>query len=283
MSLVSDQPDRHNPLPLSSHSLSGTASIIASDFHQIWLVSSGRLRLRREETISEAPLLLIIPSGNGIKAEQIGPVRARGIRFSDDFLSRLQAASGIYRAADEFIRIYKLNTLQAITGVLPLSPDQCREAEGIFHRIAEEEKEHKALYDAALCSSFISLLVILVRIQNADQRTKKKESLTWNIEEIIAFLEQNYTQHFELKELAARCGLNPSYFSRSFKEKTGSSLFEYINRLRIRKSCLLLKKTNLSILEIAEQAGYNSISFFNRYFQRVMKMSPRQYRRQIMR
>jgi AraC-like DNA-binding protein len=56
-------------------------------------------------------------------------------------------------------------------------------------------------------------------------------------------------------------------------------LFEYINRTRIRKACLLLRQPGLPVTAIALDVGYNSVSFFNRYFRRVMNVSPREYRR----
>jgi AraC-like DNA-binding protein len=78
--------------------------------------------------------------------------------------------------------------------------------------------------------------------------------------------------------MAGLSGFNPSYFSRAFKHKAGMPLFEYVNHLRIRKACILLKRSALSIIEIAFSVGYNNISFFNRYFRKIMKMSPREYR-----
>ena len=49
--------------------------------------------------------------------------------------------------------------------------------------------------------------------------------------------------------------------------------------VRIQKSCLLLKRSDMPILDVAYAVGYNNISFFNRYFRKIMKMSPREYRR----
>lgn len=55
-------------------------------------------------------------------------------------------------------------------------------------------------------------------------------------------------------------------------------MFEYLNRIRIQKSCLFLKRSSMSIVEIAFSVGYNNLSHFNRYFRRIMGMSPREYR-----
>jgi AraC-like DNA-binding protein len=99
-----------------------------------------------------------------------------------------------------------------------------------------------------------------------------------SVVQIRDYIQQNYTENFSLQEMARRCGLNSSYFSRAFREAVGVPPFEFINRIRVQKACLLLKRTEMTILEIALSVGYNNISFFNRYFRKIMKMSPREYR-----
>jgi AraC-like DNA-binding protein len=99
-----------------------------------------------------------------------------------------------------------------------------------------------------------------------------------SVAQIRDYIQENYTQNFNLQEMARSCGLNSSYFSRAFREAVGVPPFEFINRIRVQKACLLLKRTEMTILEIALTVGYNNISFFNRYFRKIMKMSPREYR-----
>jgi AraC-like DNA-binding protein len=72
--------------------------------------------------------------------------------------------------------------------------------------------------------------------------------------------------------------MNITDFSRRFKDSAGCPLFEFINRQRISRACALLKSSGMSIIEIAEAVGYNNLSFFNRYFLRIIGLSPRAYR-----
>jgi len=58
----------------------------------------------------------------------------------------------------------------------------------------------------------------------------------------------------------------------------GRSPLEYLNTVRINKACYLLRSTENSILNISEDVGFHSISSFNRYFSRMIGMSPREYR-----
>lgn len=47
------------------------------------------------------------------------------------------------------------------------------------------------------------------------------------------------------------------------------------------KACALLRHTGLPVTQIAIDVGYNNVSFFNRYFRRIMRCSPREYRREV--
>ena len=53
---------------------------------------------------------------------------------------------------------------------------------------------------------------------------------------------------------------------------------EYINWVRIKTACDELKRTNDSIGDIAVRAGFSTLSTFNRNFQKVMGISPREWR-----
>jgi len=100
---------------------------------------------------------------------------------------------------------------------------------------------------------------------------------------VLDHIELHYGEELSLQALAGLMGTSPSYFSRLFRSEVGMPLFEHINRTRIRKACVLLRKPELSVTRIAFDVGYNSVSFFNRYFRRVMNVSPREYRRYLTR
>jgi AraC-like DNA-binding protein len=111
---------------------------------------------------------------------------------------------------------------------------------------------------------------------NIDIRTGSKK-----IAEICAYLETMYHLPLSLEEIAEETGFSTSYLSRYFKNQTGICLFEYINRLRIKRACFLLKNTDKKIIEIAYESGYNNVSFFNRYFKKTLYLSPMEYRKKV--
>ncbi|OHE69041.1 MAG: hypothetical protein A2Z99_11460 [Treponema sp. GWB1_62_6] len=141
--------------------------------------------------------------------------------------------------------------------------------------------------DALLVLALVELLVITTRAglfgrrgfrgeRNPERGAARDDP--WTIDEVIARIEANYADRFSLAELVAACALNTSEFSRRFKARAGCPLFEFINRQRVKRACSLLKDSGMPIVEIAFAVGYNNLSFFNRYFHRIMGNSPREYR-----
>ncbi|PKL09139.1 MAG: hypothetical protein CVV51_05275 [Spirochaetae bacterium HGW-Spirochaetae-7] len=100
----------------------------------------------------------------------------------------------------------------------------------------------------------------------------------WTIDDAIRHIEANYTDTFCLEWFVGKCAMNVTDFSRRFKERAGCPLFEFINRQRVKRACALLKTSDLSIIDISQAVGYNNLSFFNRYFLRIVGVSPRAWR-----
>ncbi len=80
-------------------------------------------------------------------------------------------------------------------------------------------------------------------------------------------------------KIAEAMHLNPDYLSYCFHKEFKTTLTAYINLKRMDQAKYLLKNTNLSINEIAEQVGILNISYFYRQFKKVTGKTPQQYRK----
>jgi AraC-like DNA-binding protein len=80
------------------------------------------------------------------------------------------------------------------------------------------------------------------------------------------------------EDVAERASLSAGAFSRFFKTRTGKTLPQYVNELRIGRACSRLADTDDKISDIALDCGFANLSGFNRQFQRVTGMTPRKYR-----
>lgn len=96
----------------------------------------------------------------------------------------------------------------------------------------------------------------------------------------LDYIENNYMQQFSISDLAEMCHWSPTHFRRIFHEMMGIAPLDYLNKTRVMKSCELLCSSSRSILEISGMVGFQSVSSYNRHFMEIMRVSPREYRRQ---
>lgn len=93
------------------------------------------------------------------------------------------------------------------------------------------------------------------------------------------YIQEHYSDPLTLEHISKSAGYSVSYYCHSFKHLIGTTPFEYLNRIRIVKSCELLSSTNKKITEIASLVGFNNISYFNRTFYKIMGVTPSAYRK----
>ena len=95
------------------------------------------------------------------------------------------------------------------------------------------------------------------------------------IDEIQAFLEDNYYCEISLNELAAtKYFMNPNYLSRLFKARTGMGFSKYLLGLRMKKVEELLENGDMNINEVALMVGYTSPSYFIQNFKKYFGRTP---------
>jgi len=82
---------------------------------------------------------------------------------------------------------------------------------------------------------------------------------------------------------AAEAHLSVGAFSRFFRLRTGKTLPEYVNELRVGRACHLLADENRKVTDIALQCGFRNLANFNRRFREITRMTPRDYRAQLRR
>jgi YesN/AraC family two-component response regulator len=97
-------------------------------------------------------------------------------------------------------------------------------------------------------------------------------------EMIMQWVEQHYTEEFNLEQLAEVLHLSKFYVSRVFRQETGESITDYMTARRVKQACRLLQNTSLSVEAIGCKVGLPNSSYFFQLFKRNIGMSPLQYR-----
>ena len=107
---------------------------------------------------------------------------------------------------------------------------------------------------------------------NADYKARQLKA-------IVGYLGEHFTEPLPLPAVAARFGLSPQYFSSFFRENFGRTFVQHVNSLRIEQAARLLRETDLPVMEIAFNVGFDNFSYFIKRFREVYGVSPTHYRK----
>lgn len=114
---------------------------------------------------------------------------------------------------------------------------------------------------------------------------KDKDELPYNqkviIEEATNYLKNHYDSAFVLGDLAEHLQLSTSYTSKFFKKNMGMSVRDYIMGFRISKAKLLLLNERISILDISEQCGFETLQHFSRVFKEYTGQTASDFRKSV--
>lgn len=91
-------------------------------------------------------------------------------------------------------------------------------------------------------------------------------------------VEEEFADPPSLFDLACRVGLNDFKLKRGFREVFGTTVFEYVRKLRMEKARELLEEGRLSVTEVALTTGYSHFGHFSAAFKKSFGILPSRYR-----
>jgi AraC-like DNA-binding protein/ligand-binding sensor protein len=92
------------------------------------------------------------------------------------------------------------------------------------------------------------------------------------------FIAERHAEELSLTEVAQSVNMSAFYFCKTFKKATGMTFTDYLARVRVEKVKNLLLNPHKRVSEAAYEAGFQSLSQFNRVFRRIAGESPSAYR-----
>lgn len=161
----------------------------------------------------------------------------------------------------------------------------------LFKRMSElykllYEETHPCISEYWVCRSRSFFLEILFIIQNihtnfeVDHRLQLPDASN-DLNEIILYLHTNYQNTITLEELTKTFHINRTSLSEKFRASTGMSIKDYLIKLRIKLSAVMLRDTMLPISEIMCRVGFNEANHFSKMFKKYMDCTPSNYRKQF--
>ena len=95
---------------------------------------------------------------------------------------------------------------------------------------------------------------------------------------VYEFIESNFQRPISLEEMALKANLSKAAFCRYFKKMTQLTFTEFLNQYRIEQAKRLLK-SDKNVTETCFECGFESLSYFNRIFKKVVGQNPIQFKK----
>lgn len=148
----------------------------------------------------------------------------------------------------------------------------------LFEHLKKAKGIHKLSY-------FLQLLAILEVIKKEPlssfvYKRKISDRDGKKMHRIFEYTLAHFDRTIYLDDIAAIASMTPNAFCKYFKKRTNKTYFQFLTDLRIEQACKLLSDTpDMSIASIAAQAGFQTLSHFNRKFKKLKGISPREFRK----
>lgn len=97
----------------------------------------------------------------------------------------------------------------------------------------------------------------------------------------VEYIEENYASDLNMAVVSNYISMNYSLFSYSFKQYTGSNFVNFLKDIRMKKAKELLAKTDMKIIEISQEVGYDNEKHFMKIFKATCGVSPSEYRKNM--
>lgn len=140
-------------------------------------------------------------------------------------------------------------------------------------------KTYPKAFQFAIKSQLFSFFFLLFSTcANMAILPKNKRSLD-KMKQIMKYIECNYMEKITIADIASEIGVSSSHFMKFFKNTMGTSFINYLNEYRLAMASRLLLSSDASVLDVANEVGFDNLSYFNRLFKKKFGLAPTNYRK----
>jgi two-component system response regulator YesN len=157
----------------------------------------------------------------------------------------------------------------------------------IFHHLDKSDEKEKKVEELLMNLNFPDQLQSIQEIRQrlwslveACSGTGQMPSTNAKsrIAQAVEYIEEHYNENIIINDLAERFEMSPNYFSSVFKKEMNQSAVNYITKLRLNHACQLLEESDMNVIDIAREVGYEEGQYFFRVFKKDTGMTPLQFR-----
>jgi AraC-like DNA-binding protein len=163
--------------------------------------------------------------------------------------------------------------------------DEYKKLRSLLFKIIRESEEMDILCGASIHALTLSFFVEAGRIclqqnsVNTGAKHPRQQSYIDTFFSICKYINEHCSEDLTLDTVVGISGFSKSHFIRLFKDFTGVTYYEYLQKRRMTNAELLLIDTGDSVADIAMRSGYNSLATFNRVFKDSHNCTPTEYRK----
>ncbi|MBD2847867.1 helix-turn-helix transcriptional regulator [Paenibacillus sp. IB182496] len=203
------------------------------------------------------------------------PMRCMVIHF--ELQPYLDAA--LWRYARHYAEL--LEPLDSVNYIFAEQPAARAEAAALVGRLYDEVTQSRPGYELAVSAAVHELLLLLLRADTRGVLAPAGAGDARVIRRTLTLIDSRLPGKVTLQEASDAAGMSYSYFSAYFKQATGSSFTDFVNRRRIQEAERLLVSADLTVAEAARAAGMENMAHFYALFKRYNGVTPGQYLRRL--
>lgn len=171
----------------------------------------------------------------------------------------------------------QVNNAQGFRSRLKLSHGSFSELEKLLDATVEEYFEDRPGRKTLLLAYFMQIVTMLSRLYDAPKKQREISGMA----EAAAFMEMHYMDDISIDRLIEISHYSQRHFIRLFASAYNTTPQKYLNNIRLRKACVMLKENSSQITDIATKCGFSDSNYFSRAFKKSIGVTPSQYRNGI--
>jgi two-component system, response regulator YesN len=119
-----------------------------------------------------------------------------------------------------------------------------------------------------------SVLETFMNLMDVNKNQKNIQA----IQKAAEYIRQNYRNKITIEDIAQEVYLSPCYVSRIFKQGLGCTIMEYLTQIRVEEAKSLLKNPKYSVMQVAEESGFEDPGYFTRVFKKIEGITPSRFK-----
>ena len=233
------------------------------DFYEIEIILSGEGKCILngvEKQMSRGSVFFLTPV-DFHSVEVIKPIGLYNIMFAENWIDD-EIYGGILDLRAGYAMLNNNETFERLVSFCAL--------------LIEEQRSVQLLFSESY--AFVVLKCILIEMLRLLCGGQTQQLDVKPVRRAMNYIQLYSKEQITLESVSKFVNLSSTYLSALFHECVGSTFKEYLTQVRIKHACVLLRYSDLPIIQVCFQSGFNSMSNFFRAFKKSMGTAPYRYR-----